>query len=224
MSAFIADNMPSFIDSVFRKETCSLTFDSSKLSEMELNNVRMGHLVDINLQLTPFEMKPAFETIEKDLKQAFLDSIIKLGNIPSVLFDESLLKENFNYCFDVAQDHLADSFRLLDEFLAEAAMPLVAFMYCMQSFAHLMTDKEDLLKEELKQLLNDVVLHSSEHSGKPRAGGLPHDRRQQDLARNAKLGSCGHLLNRYLRNQVLNQEQCRKSSEYHVCAPHLQKV
>jgi hypothetical protein len=161
MGLYIAENLPSFIDCIFRKETCSITFDSSKLAEMELNNVRMGFLCDFQLQLPPFDVKPSFENIELELKKSFLESICNLGSIPSIQFEEGSpdekIKENYNFCFDAAQDHLADSFRLFDEFLAEAAMPLIAFQYCLQSFAHLLTDKDDLLKDELKQLLNDNI-------------------------------------------------------------------
>ena len=193
MSNYIAENMATFIDTIFRKETCPLVFESSKLAEMELNNVRMGYLCDFRLNLRPFEFKPTFEQIERDLKKSLLKSISRLGSIPAILTEDAYIKEHYNFCFEAAQDHLADSLRFLDEFLAEAAMPLIALLYCLQSFAHLMFDRDELLCEELQLLLTEVPRFYIELARFSRDRSCEDGRRQQDPSEHAEPGARGGL-------------------------------
>lgn len=151
---YVHDNLPAFIEAIYKPETSPLTFDISKLGEMEYNNVVQGLLVEFNMILFPFQVSSSFSSIEKELKKAIVSTLEKLGNIQSVNFDEHHIKERYNFCFEAAEEDLAESLRFLDECLAEFAMAWIGFLYVMQSFRHLFIDKGNLLGDELKLLID----------------------------------------------------------------------
>jgi hypothetical protein len=155
--AYTQNHLPNFIESIYKPKTCPLNFDFSKLGELEFSTVTKGLLVEFNFILNPFEVKPSFETIEEELKKNIISTLEKLGHINSIHLKENQPNQKYNFNFEGAEEALTDAIRLLDECLAEAAIPWISFIYVMQSFLHLFIDKGKLLDEELKMLIDNVV-------------------------------------------------------------------
>lgn len=196
--AYTQNHLPTFIESIYKAKTCPLNFDFSKLGELEFSTVTKGLLVEFNFILNPFDMKPSFESIEEELKKNITSTLEKLGFLNCIHLNENQISQKYNFNFEGAEEAMTDSIRLLDECLAEAAIPWIAFVYVMQSFLHLFMDKGRLLDEELKTLIDNVDFESLEPIRKFGTRGLQISFRFQAFGWDPRHGANRSVHNRHI--------------------------
>ena len=146
-----------FIATLFHKSLFPTQFNPGIFENLEFGNVLGSILCDFNFNFGPFDFTPSLPDVEFNLKTLIKKSLTKLGDIPRLNISSRILgEETYNFDFSESQATLMKSLGTLDECLAECYMPLLAFIYFMQCFTHLLLDRNNLVAEELRLLTESV--------------------------------------------------------------------
>lgn len=130
------------------------TTDKSSFLEKYLENVTSHELCDF-MTKSFIEFKPSMETCENTLKSIFLE-----GLKVSSRFNECMLEDPFRpekvFNFESLQPYIISTIGLIDDFLSDAFLSLIAVQFYLQSFEHLfLSDTNSLLENEIAMLVND---------------------------------------------------------------------
>ena len=159
---YFTQSYDKFIHGLFNKATQPPVFNVANLLSCEQSRVTSCLLSEFNLNFGYFEFKPSIQECEVKLKNLINQSFSILSNIPTVGLKSLMQQGKFQYNFEDSFKKIEETLKMVDACLVDMIMPLLAIMFLVQSFMHLLLDKGNLVAEELKGLLDNNVLEPLE--------------------------------------------------------------
>ena len=180
---YMEDFIDDFVSCIYSKTVSSIKNGvQGILSNNNLfNNVASNILCEYKMSWNAFEISPTFGEIESTFKKQIYESISMLDSIPKLVLVESQKQSQIKheeqegemespkpkpvsnkYVFNECTIEMSKSVALLDECLAESSMFIIASMFLLNSFNHILLDSTNLLLDELKMLIDNNSIEQLE--------------------------------------------------------------